>query len=335
MNEQTQKATGQAIAVQSGRDTTINQGVSREDMKLIIDDTIAAQLPIFAAMAREVVSARLDEFKESVIGRFEDAKATDRDAFKDPDFQYLLGRAEHAYARSGDTTVRETLVDLIAQRSKQKGRTRLALSLNEAVERAAVMTKNEFAELSLCYLLRYTQQNNVGNLDLFAKYFTATVCPLLPDVSEEESSYSYLESQSCASVTMMTVNLHDVWKSQYGGLFSKGMAIDQLKDALPADKKTVLDGTAALMQCLNDSAKLQLKALNKDTFKKFIKTINIALSDPEVDLDGIESTMWSNDEMLKALAPTVPCIEELFRLWNTDGTKPPYPHAGRHCDWAC
>src|SRR5229473_350490 len=147
MSQQDQDVRGGSLAVQSGRDTVIQHGLSPAQMKEIME-AIASQLPGYAAVAREIVDERLRDFEQRVIGRFADTSSTRSEAFKDPDFQHVVIRAQNAYARSGDEQVRETLVDLIARRSMETDRTRLLLSLDEAVEKAALLTKNEFAELS-------------------------------------------------------------------------------------------------------------------------------------------------------------------------------------------
>src|SRR4051794_27193861 len=122
--KQTQDVSGFALAIQSGGDTTFTQGLSPGDLRQIIE-ALGAQLPTYAALAREIVDARLRDIEEKIIQRFAADRLTRTEAFKDPDFQYLLTRAQHAYARSGDPKIADTLVDLIAQRSKHTDRNRL------------------------------------------------------------------------------------------------------------------------------------------------------------------------------------------------------------------
>jgi hypothetical protein len=228
---QKQEAAGGAVAIQSGRDAIIVQGVDSDEMRRIIEDVVAAQLPIYARMAAEIATARLEEFKAGVLDRFAKDDKARNEAFKDPDFVYLLSRAQHAYARSGDPSIRDTLIDLIAERSKQEDRNRLALSLNEAVEKASVLTKNEFAELSLCYTLRYTRNIGVGSMQQFVTYLNKEVMPFLLDISEEHSSYAYLVAQSCVTISMGSIELMNIFKLHYAGLLGKGLA--ELKPNVP------------------------------------------------------------------------------------------------------
>jgi hypothetical protein len=198
VSDQKQQVGTQSLAVQSGGNTTITQGLSPEDMQKILL-ALGTQLTTYTAIAREIVDARLADFKEQLIEKFVDAGTANSTAFMDPDFQYALTRAQHAYARSGDEGVCDILIDLIAARSKQTDRSRLSLTLNDAVEKAAVLTKNEFAELSLSYLIRYV---NLGAVTLpsFGARLSQFVSPLLPDISTENASYQYIEAQSCGSI---------------------------------------------------------------------------------------------------------------------------------------
>jgi hypothetical protein len=108
VSSQDLEVTGNSVAIQSGRDTTVNQGLSPADLRQIIE-TVAAQLPAYAAVAQEIVETRLKDFEERVLERFANPQTSRSDAFKDPDFQYLLSRAQHAYARSGDKIIRDKL----------------------------------------------------------------------------------------------------------------------------------------------------------------------------------------------------------------------------------
>ena len=221
-----------------------------------------------------------------------------------------------SYARSGDETIRDMLVDLIAQRSKHTDRTRLTLSLNDAVERAALLTANEFAELSLTYLLRYTQ-HSARNLAAFVEHLNTSVAPFMSDISTEESSYSYLEAQSCAVTSVMSTDLYSIWKQLYGGLFSKGLTNEQILAHLPDGKKGILEGTALVLRCLNDATKFQLNAVNREVFHR--EAARVALDKNERDnlWNMFEGSMWSKQELIDNLLPRVPTIKRLVELWDT------------------
>jgi hypothetical protein len=312
MSSQDQAADGAEVAIQSGRDTILNRGLSIDDMRQIIE-ALGQQIPHYTAIAREVVDARLVDFEKSMLEKFTQPNAARPEAFKDPDFQYLFGKAQDSYARCGDETVRDTLVDLIARRSREEQRSRLSLTLNDSIEIAAVLTKSEFAELAVAYHLKMVQFNGVGNLQGFAEALQLVV-PMLRDVSRHDSSYQYLEARSCATIGVLSVDLHAALVQKYGGIFCKGFERAAIDTTLPAEKTALLD--SVVIPCLNDPAKVQFSALNKEVFKDIAKMSG--LTDQELDQAYAlqENNVWSEQELISAVRPLVPEIELLFDLWK-------------------
>ena len=295
---QEQTAAGGSIAIQSGHNTVVHVGIGLSDMKQIIE-AIAAQLPSYAALAGQIVDARLKDFEQRVLERFTNSESSRAEAFKDPDFQYLIGRAQHAYARSGNETVRDALIDLIAQRSKLTERNRLALSLNEAVEKAALLTANEFAELSLAYLFKYTITNGIGDLNALAHILRINVVPLLKDISEEAASYSYLEAQACANIQITQNDIGPLFRDQYGGVLAKGFDQESLKNHLPDGQKDVFDRSNLIISCLNDPMKLQFCAQNKSEFQKEAASLGLTESALNNVWNMFSATMWSDNEIIQ------------------------------------
>jgi polyhydroxyalkanoate synthesis regulator protein len=132
--DQNQRVAEGGEAYQAGRDVVIHNGMSTEQMTEIMV-SMARQFSIFQADAMRTVDERLGSFREEVLKTFAEPNRANPEAFRDPDFQYLLNEAQEAYARSGDDVVRDTLVDIIARRSLETGRTRMAMALNDAATR--------------------------------------------------------------------------------------------------------------------------------------------------------------------------------------------------------
>lgn len=312
MSRQDQRASEGAIAVQSGGDTVINQGVTEDGIRQIIE-TVAQQQIAFAAVARDIVDARLLKFENQILERFRTDDNARNEAFKDPDFQYLLGRAQHAQARCGDDDVAEALVEMIAQRSRQTERNRLALSLNQAVERAATLTRNEFAELSICYLFRYTVRQGIKSIPEFYKYLNETINLFIDEVSEEDSSYSYLEAQGCATRVMFPVSFRDLLINSYAGFLSKGFAIADVADILDNNE---VQNRLIILPCLRNPSLFQANATSKEVFLS--KMAEIGLSDDKSQQVWAknEGALMSEEEIISELKSAVPRIDDMFRVWN-------------------
>ncbi|RVK16196.1 hypothetical protein CN138_37280 [Sinorhizobium meliloti] len=307
-----QKATASdgALIVQSSGDTIVN--VSNVDMRAVIE-AMADQLPKFAAVASEIVEKRLSAFEEKIIKRFEQSETSSIQAFADPDFQYLLGRAQHAYARSGDELTADVLIDLIAHRSIQTERTRLTLSLNDAVERSAYLTPNEFAELSLAFLLRYTKRTDITNFEKLVIYLRDNAGRIVPEVSRSESSYNYIAAQSCGSIQITRASLMDILTKSYGGVLSLGTDRERFAETLGDDFPKLYPDVVG--PCLHDQSKLQAMAIDKSSLESFLKQRGLEGKTGQIwDLHS-QSFMQEQQFIEKAL-PLYPEVRELFAVWN-------------------
>jgi hypothetical protein len=280
VSRQDQAVEAGGTALQAGQDiTVIHQGVSPQQMSEIMV-AIATTAATFTKEALDVANRRIDDFQEQVLKRFTETGKADPEAFKDPDFQYLLRDAQDAIARSGDEAVRDTLVDIIAQRSLEKGRTRLAITLNDAATKAVNLTHNEFSALSLVYLVRYTLNHSINNLATLGAYIEKNLMPFAKDVSREESSFWHIEAQSCGSVEMGEINLQSSFQQNYGGVLGTGFTREQLESHLPDGKKSALD--RLIIPCINDPSKLQPGAIRFEALKDDAARQNVDLTENEL-----------------------------------------------------
>lgn len=299
-------------AILSGRDTTVNNGLTSDQMKQIIE-TVAAQVPVYAAIAREIVDSRLSEFEGRIIDRFETDSKAQPEAFKDPDFQYLLGKAQHAYARSGDGDVATALADLIVERSKSTQRNRLTLTLNQAVEVASTLTVNEFAELAFSFIFSRTRALGVSTLPALYQTLNERIDPYIDDISRSEASYSYLEAQRCANNGVLVTNFRDLLVGNYAGLLCKGFEKEELSVAVP---NLDLGNSRLVLPSLHDSKKVQLNALDKATWDGVASDNGVSPDVRDAAWSFAERSFMTKEEVIDALLPHVPRIAEAFEVWE-------------------
>jgi hypothetical protein len=210
---------------------------------------------------------------------------------------------------------------MIAERSKHEQHGRLRMSLNSAIEMVAELTENEFAELSLCFLLRYTRTFSVGDLQTFSTYFERCVKPFLKYASRELPSYQYLEAKQCAHMEVVTRNLYDMLRATYGGIFNNGFTVEDLRSHLPAENKNFFDNSALLIPCLNDGTKLQFRALNGQELEDGLKN---SVLPPAVitNMRGLfENRMWVDADFVPRLSSYMPEFAELDDLWKNTALK--------------
>jgi hypothetical protein len=316
MTKQNQRTADNSIAVQSGGDTTITQGITPEQMSVILD-ALARQIPQFASIAREEAESRIAAFEERLIKRFGEDQSASTVAFTDPDFQYVVHKGQQAYVRSGDPQLADTLIDVIARRSQETERTRLALTLNDAVEKASALTGDEFAELSLSFFYRYAWRG-FGTVKKFAEHHRQITQQLVSDISTNLVSYQYLEAHSCAIIEMGSVEIPKIIIESYPGLFNRGLAIDQVDEFLDVETRNVYINSNLLKRCIHDQEKWQCNAVSKQVFRDLIKRAGIDDGQGERFWDFfVEKTKFNRDELVTAINPFFPEFCELEELWNS------------------
>ena len=322
MSDQKQRADANSVAIQSGRDTNVHHhhGVTIDEVRQIVEMVAAEQRAAFKAIAAEKVEERLRDYDRRLIERFSDPSKANPEAFKDPDFQYLLSRTQHAFARSGDAGVRDILIDLISSRSKQTDRTRLSLTLNDAVEKAAVLTKNEFAELTLCYLVRYSQFD-LRNLTSFGDQFTRFVSPLLTDISRENASYMYIQAQSCGAIEEFPRELVLWLRASYFGIFSGGFESEHLARFFSEDRIKEMRSNQLIIPCINDPTKLQLNVLNRKSFEDREEVRQMPKNEQDNLWSIFDSSVWNGEAFFANVEPVYPDIRTLKSLWDDTALK--------------
>ena len=314
MSDQKQHVGAGSLAIQTGGNTTINQGLSPENMRQILE-ILASQRSTFAAIAREIVDARLADFDNRLVARFYQSGAGNPEALKDPDFQYILTRAQYAYARSGDQGIRDMLVDLIASRSKQTTRSRLSLTLNTAIETAAVLTQNEFAELTLCYLIRYSLFSFPA-LSNFGAQFSHFISPLLPDISRSEASYQYIEAQSCGAIGLGELSLIQILRTNYSNIFSGGFDRAYLVGFFAEERVKQMEANQLIIPCLNDSTKVQLDVPNRQRFNALEEVLKLSKHEQDTLWNVFDSSVWNGAAFLQNVEKAYPEIRLLNSLWD-------------------
>ncbi len=310
--KQDQRVGEGGTAIQSAGDTTVNQGLSLEQMREIIA-TVAAQVPTYAAIAREIVEARLADFEQRIIDRFDVNSKANVEAFKDPDFQYLLGKAQHAFARSGEEDIATTLSDLIVERSKSTQRNRLTLTLNQAVEVAATLTVNEFAELAFCFIFLKTVNNSLTNIPLFCAYLNENINPYIDDITRSNSSYSYLEAQRCVNIGVLHSQFRDLLVERYAGFLVKGSTPAEFKARVPG---LDLSDPKLVVTSLHDQTKIQVNATNKTVWENVAAQQGVDTATRDAAWNFLQSNLMSKDEIISSFTQHVPRIGDAFEVWE-------------------
>ena len=202
-------------------------------------------------------------------------------------------------------------------RSSQPDRSRLALTLNRSVEVAGHLTSTDYSVLSLIFRWRYTRDIKVSNRQLFEEYMLTKIAPFAVPIGEANASCEFLEAMQCASIQTGTVNFHRLTHGTYGGAFSKGFTEENLLSYVPEAKRDIEKFRPLLIPAIEDESRLQIRAINMKTAAEMLEESTDLTSNEAKNVAALfESTFMTPDEINVALAPKVPNIAELQRLWD-------------------
>lgn len=315
-NQQDQSVSTGGQAIQSGRDTVINHGMSLTQMAEVLRE-IQNITQSFTAEAMERVHARFAEFEEEVLKKFMDPTKTNAASFRDPDFQLMLADAQKAYARSGNEAVRETLADIIARRSMAETASRVALTLNDAAERAPRLTKSEFAALSLSYIVRYTLSTLVNSAKSMADYINDILVPLAKQVSREQASFWHIEAQSCGSIGIGEIDISDVFRKNYPGVLGQGLDLTLLQSQFSSRAGPTLE--SILCYSMRDANLVQPRAMTLEIFLDVYR--DHGFSSEELKHIWNQYIATIPNDFGDILRPLSPDIDLLFEVWRTTPLK--------------
>lgn len=315
--EQKQAVAEGGAGIQAGGDLTVNVGPSFSEIDKIVVDRVKAEMIGYSLETQERIDRSLERYRTEIHYLFE-RKEMRREAFRDPDFVYLLGRAGHFYARAGEDQLLDILTRLLVLRSKEIERSRLSLILNEAVEKSAVLTAEEFAAMALVFLVRYC---SVDKSDIMAlsNHLNTAVVPLIDKVSTEQSCGRYIQSHGCGSLEIFEYTLENCLLGVFGGLFCYGFADKTELYAHLPNREGLIDDL--IVPCVHEEGRIQIDALNKTDL--LMKVATRGLTEEEVDkvYKGIEQKYLRKDRIIEVLEPSVPRIQELFDLWDSSYLK--------------
>lgn len=314
-DKQVQKAATGSVAIQAQGSVTLNQGFSAQQMMEIID-AISTQVQKFSADAQTRIDHRLAEFKAAILDEFARDAGARPESFAEPDFQHALLSAQTSYARTDDVDLHRVLVDLVVQRSKQDKRSRLTLTLNDAIAKAASLTVEEFSVLGLAFFFQRTRNTGLGNLESVARYISKFVEPLLAYVPLEGSVYDYLESHGCllqGSGILVRPSAMEIIKETYPGLVTRGLIEEDVESLLQENVQTL----GALVK--ESDFDYNLRVLFPGD-AEVLEHIGRSVGVPDLAANYInkaKANLPNDDELAAKLTQYEACVEKAVSIYNS------------------
>lgn len=331
MGGQKQDVGDNSTAVQSTGPVTINQGISPKQMIEIME--LLREFDKNTAEAYVKTNERIDIFQREMLEKFADSKNANPEAFKDPDFLFVLKNAQINCARDDGETTSKLLVELLAERSKRPSRDRTALILNEASEKVSKVTDEDLVVLGVCFLIFHSVTISPNSNDLL-KSLNKNLKPFLSHLKTETSAYAYLESIGCLTKNnLIERDILSLFKEQYSEMFTDGFSTLEINNIIDdVDKRKIIIN---LTQPINTTSKVNhyfnfknysemnssptLYRFVEQTRSKLILELN-ELDFTETEIANIvallEEKSWSIDKITELLINNIEGFDRLLKIWK-------------------
>lgn len=316
MNKQTQKSGDNSTNIQANK-YIVHKGVPYSEVKEIALDVFKANFYELAGRASDVARERAEQITDEFLQKLKRENPQGFTESEDPDFQLALFTVQKEYARHGDKELGDLLVDLLVDRSKHDQRNIMQIVLNESLSVAPKLTEDQLAALTVIFVFRYTQNSQVGNDQSLGEYFDQHIGPFVKRLSKNSPCYQHLQYTGCGSIGIGSIALEKIIGGTYQGLFLKGFEQSEIKSRAIA---CGLDGRI-FIPCINNTDKLQIKAINKDTLGKYLTTLSIPHDDTTKMALLFDVNKMSKVEVRQKCVSIRPYMSEVFDVWNASAMK--------------
>lgn len=229
LSGQKQETGNNSTAIQAGNNVTINHGLSATQM-LEIMNALSQKIQDYTADAQIIVEERLKKFQSEVIEKFSDPQKSKSEAFKDPDFQFLLRESQSSYVRDGSETTSNILIELLSARSNLSQRNRETLILNEACLKVNKLTDNDLIVLASIFSLFYIRRS-FSKYDMMLEYINFILGITQKIMDEAQYSTAYLQSLGCLDINNMISRENKIIEDN-SELFTNGFSAYEIKECL-------------------------------------------------------------------------------------------------------
>lgn len=301
----------------TGKNVSVSiNGISYSEARLIAQDVFDANFYKLSSEANQIAHKRAEELIDDFLKKLSANKPDNLFAVKNPDMQFMIYSAQKEYARSGDKALEEMLVDVLLERAKVNERNLKQIVLNESLNVIPKLTSNQLDTLSLIFILKYTRNFGVVNLQSFYEYMNTYIVPFIVGLSDELSCYQHLEFAGCGTIQVTENQIQEILKSTYWGLFCKGFSIEQFKQATKLPQAVNL-----LTNCLHDHSLYQINAIDINVINKIGTDMGLIKEDIEKIKDFQNKYMMTNDEIKNISIKANSEVLKLYDIWSNSAMK--------------
>ena len=315
VNQQVEENNGNIIGNNNG---VIFYGMNYADVRNLCLDLIGEEINKAKQVALVEAQKRNDDLVSQILKKCANANIKPDDmmrAFVEPSLQLDFIEAEKAYIKYGTTELKDLLSHLIVKRIKEPNHNLLQIVLGEAIKTSPLLLPSQINCLGLKFILGHTRRLTVNSHSSFAEYLNSYVIPIYEHgVSEKESDFQHLIYARCATVSIASYSLENIFLNNYTGLFLKGFEEQSL--ALIDNEKSNTLYPTLFTKCLNNNEKLQIDTINEESLNKSFKLLKVKESHKKYILSLFNSNKMNEQEVKNKIIEIAPKMESIFKYWQ-------------------
>jgi len=300
-----------------GQVITIHQGLSYSDVKEIAIDIFKSNFLELSENAANTARERVDELVEKFLGELQNRNPEAVQNMENPAMQYALFTAQKEYAKSGDKDLADVLVDILVDRAAVTEKNLKQIVLDESLDVVSKLTNNQMDTLSIGFLLKYSKNNTLDNLEKLDNYLVTYLRPFVNDLSKENSLFQHLEYCGCASISIGSSQIETLFRNNYKGLFSKGFTLEEYSTKIGADELY----KKYITPCLHDKEKHQIAFLDDVVLEETLKKDNIPVDIITKFKSYFNQTTLQPNEIKEYLKSRGDFMSTLFDVWDNSSLK--------------
>lgn len=300
-----------------GQTIVVNQGLTYIDAKNIALDVFKSNYLELSEKAASTAKQRAEELVDNFITEMQQRKPEAINSIEDPSMQYAIFTAQKEYAKTGDKDLSDMLVDILVDRAALQERNLKQIVLDESLAIVPKLTSNQLDTLTIIFILKYSRNYGIIDIPSLKTYLATYVSPFTSNLSKENSLYQHLEFTGCASVSIGSSTIENIYLKTYKGIFCKGFTREQFEaSGLIFDNYPTL-----IIPCLNDSSKFQIAVLDEEILEQKANALGISQDDKNKLKTFVNNFQLNNTEAKDLLKSQGEFMESLFEIWDNSSLK--------------
>lgn len=301
---------GDIVGIQAD---TVKVGYSSSEVSRIITNTLGTILPVLESQAKAIYKERTTELENKVNTLLLQLPQEDVvSKLSDPEMQLALKEATLITGKKEDKELRELLSNIVFKKIKEQIPNKDTLKnivYTEAIRTMDKVTPNQIKIITLCYLIKHTQNTGVVDWNSMETYFKKCIKPFL-DFHSTIAEFQHIEYAGCGTVSGFgTGGIISILKQTYAFLFNK-----------PIPKENVLksfDDLSNYQEIFINATDTEIRVAgrNAEELRNYLekKKFDTATTDKIIGFFNQQQNGVNAEEIVKDKSPY---FQELIDIWK-------------------